>query len=63
VRLVHDPRELSRVMTVRFIVTGVLQMVSEPILAVSPVRMGQGCGYICMTHGSSRRDTVRYICC
>jgi hypothetical protein len=47
---------------------GVLQMVLEPTLTVSRARtsqlrrirwrMGQGCGYVCMMRGSSRRDTV-----
>jgi hypothetical protein len=54
-------------------VAGVLQMISEPTLVVSRARtdqlikiwwrMGQGRGYICMTRGSSERDTVRYVCC
>jgi hypothetical protein len=68
VGLVYDPRGLPEVMTARPGVSGVLQMVSEPTLTVSWVRTGQlrrirwrtgqGRGYICMTRGSSRRDTV-----
>jgi hypothetical protein len=71
--LVYDPRGLSGVTTVRPGVTGVLQMVSEPTLAVSRARMGQlkrirrctgqGRGYVRMTRGSSGRDTVWYVCC
>jgi hypothetical protein len=71
--LVYDPRELSGVTTARPGVAGMLQMVSEPTLAVSRTRtdqlrrirwrMGQGRGYVCMTYGSSGRDTVRYVCC
>jgi hypothetical protein len=39
--LVYDPRMLSGVMNVRPGVVGVLQMVSELILTVSRVCMGQ----------------------
>jgi hypothetical protein len=73
VGLVYDPRELLGVMTARPSVAEVLQMVSESTLAVSQTRMsqlgriqwytGQGRGYICMTHGSSVRDTIWYVCC
>jgi hypothetical protein len=38
VGLVYDPKELPGVMTARFEVTGVLQMVLEPTLVVSRVR-------------------------
>jgi hypothetical protein len=72
VGLVYDPRGLPGVMTVRPGVAGVLQMVSEPTLMVSRARtgqlrriqwrMGQGCGYVRMTRGSSERDTVWYVC-
>jgi hypothetical protein len=41
VRLVYDPKGLSGVMTTRPGVTGVLQMVLEPILTVSRVHTGQ----------------------
>jgi hypothetical protein len=68
VGLVYDPRELTGVTTTRLRVAGVLQMVSEPTLAVSRARMsqlrrmrwrtGQGRGYVRMTRGSSGRDTV-----
>jgi hypothetical protein len=68
VGLVYDPRGLPGVTTARPGVVGVLQMVSEPTLAVSRTRTGQlrrirwctsqGRGYVCMTHGSSGRDTV-----
>jgi hypothetical protein len=73
VGLVYDPRGLPGVTTVRPGVAGVLQMVSEPTLAVSRARTGQlrrirwrtgqGRGYVRMTCGSSRRDTVWYVCC
>jgi hypothetical protein len=62
VGLVYDPRELPGVMTVRPGVAGVLQMISEPTLTVSRAHTGQGRGYVCMTHGSSGRDTVWYVC-
>jgi hypothetical protein len=39
--LVYDPRGLAGVTTVRPGVAGVLQMVSEPTLAVSRARTGQ----------------------
>jgi hypothetical protein len=68
VGLVYDPRGLPGVMTARPKVIGVLQMVSEPTLAVSRAhtdqlrriqwRMGQGRGYVRMTCGSSGKDTV-----
>jgi hypothetical protein len=68
VGLVYDPRGLSGVTTARPGVAGVLQMVSESTLTVSRARtgllrrirwrMGQGRGYVRMTRGSSRRDTV-----
>jgi hypothetical protein len=71
--LVSDPRGLPGVTTVRPGVAGVLQMVSKPILPVSRAHMGQlrrvrwctgqGCGYVRMTRGYSRRDTVWYVCC
>jgi hypothetical protein len=71
--LVYDPRGLPGVTTARPRVAGVLQMVSEPTLAVSWARTGQlrrirwrtgqGCGYVRMTRGSSRRDTIWYVCC
>jgi hypothetical protein len=64
---------LPGVTTDRFGVVGVLQMVSEPTLAVSRARTdqfrriqwrtGQGCGYVRITRGSSGRDTVWYVCC
>jgi hypothetical protein len=69
VRLVYDPRGLAGVTTARPGVAGVLQMVSEPTLAVSRARMGQlrrirwrtgqGHGYVCMTHplGGTRYGT------
>jgi hypothetical protein len=41
VGLVYDPRGLPGVMTARPGVDGVLQMVSEPTLAVSRARTGQ----------------------
>jgi hypothetical protein len=73
VGLVYDPRGLSGVTTIRPEVVGVLQMVSEPTLAVSRARTGQlrriqwrtgqGRGYVHMTRGSSKRDTVWYVCC
>jgi hypothetical protein len=72
-RLVYDPMGLAGVTTARPGVAGVLQMVSEPTVTVSRARIvqlrrirwrtGQGCGYVCMTRGSSRRDTVWYVCC
>jgi hypothetical protein len=59
-------------MTTRIGVIGMLQMVSEPTLMVSQARtgqlreirwrMGQGCECVCMTRGSSGRDTVWYVC-
>jgi hypothetical protein len=68
VGLVYNPKGLSGVTTVRPGMTGVLQMVSEPTLTVSRTcmgqlrriqwRTGQGRGYVCMTRGSSGRDTV-----
>jgi hypothetical protein len=58
VGLVYDTRELPGVTTVRPVVAGVLQIVSEPTLTVSRARTGQGRGYVRMTRGSSRRDTV-----
>jgi hypothetical protein len=73
VGLVYDPRGLPGVTIVRPGVAGVLQMVSEPTLAVSRARTGQlrrirwrtgqGRGYVCMTYGSSGRDMVWYVCC
>jgi hypothetical protein len=70
--LVYDPRELTGVTIARPGVVGVLQMVSELTLAVSWARMGQlrrirwrtgqGHGYVHMTRGSSRRDTIWYVC-
>jgi hypothetical protein len=73
VRLVYDPRGLLGVTTARSGVAGVLQMVSEPTLAVSRARTGQlrrirwrtgqGRGYVRMTRESSGRDTVWYVCC
>jgi hypothetical protein len=70
--LVYDSKGLPGVMTARPEVAGVLQMVSEPTLTVSRARTGQlrrvrwrtgqGRGYVRMTHGSSRRDTVWYVC-
>jgi hypothetical protein len=73
VGLVYDPRGLPGVMTARPGVAGVLQMVSEPTLAVSRAhtgqlrrirwRTGQGCGYVRMMRGSSGRNTVWYVCC
>jgi hypothetical protein len=71
-RLVYDPRGLPGVTTARPGVGGVLQMVSEPTIAVSRARTvqlrrirwrtGQGRGYIRITRGSSGRDTVWYVC-
>jgi hypothetical protein len=68
VGLVYDPKGLPGVTTARPGVAGVLQMVSEPTLAVSRTRTGQlrriqwcmsqGRGYVCMTRGSSGRDMV-----
>jgi hypothetical protein len=68
VELVYDPRKLTGVTAARPGVAGVLQMVSEPTLAVSRVRTGQlrrirwrtgqGRGYVRMTRGSSGRDIV-----
>jgi hypothetical protein len=68
VGLVHDPRELIRVMIARPGVAGVLQMVSEPTLVVSWARTGQlrriwwrtgqGRGYVRMMRGFSGRDTI-----
>jgi hypothetical protein len=73
VRLVYDPRGLPAVMTTRPEVVEVLQIVLELTLTVSRARtgqlrkirwrMGQGRGYVRMMHGSSRRDTVWYVCC
>jgi hypothetical protein len=73
VGLVYDPRGLPGVTTARSGVAGVLQMVSEPTLAVSRARTGQlrrirwrtgqGRGYVRMTCGSSGRDTVWYVYC
>jgi hypothetical protein len=73
VGLVYDPMGLPGVTTTRPGVVGVLQMVSEPTLAVSRARSGQlrriwwctgqGRGYVCMIRGSSGRDTVWYVCC
>jgi hypothetical protein len=70
--LVYDPKGLPGVTTARPGVAGVLQMVSELILAVSRARTGQlrrirwrtgqGRGYVRMTRGSSRRDMVWYAC-
>jgi hypothetical protein len=71
--VVYDPMGLPGVTTARPGVAGVLQMVSEPTLAVSRARTGQlrrirwrmsqGHGYVHMTRGSSGRDTVWYVCC
>jgi hypothetical protein len=58
VGLVYDPRGLLGVTTARLGVSEVLQMVSEPTLTVSRVRIGQGHGYVRMTRGSSGRDTI-----
>jgi hypothetical protein len=73
VRLVYNARGLLGVTTARPGVAGVLQMVSEPTLAVSWARTGQlrrirwrtgqGRGYVRMTRESSVRDTVWYVCC
>jgi hypothetical protein len=73
VRLIYDSSDLAGVMTATPRVTGVLQMISELILMVSRMRMGQlrrirwrtsqGCGYIRMTRESSGRDTLWYVCC
>jgi hypothetical protein len=70
---VYDPRGLSGVTTARPRVVGVLQIVSEPTLAVSRARMGQlrriqwrtgqGREYVHMTRESFGRDTVWYVCC
>jgi hypothetical protein len=66
--LVYDPMGLPGVTTAMPGVDGVLQMVSEPTLAVSRVRTGQlrriwwrtgqGRGYVRMMRGSFGRDTV-----
>jgi hypothetical protein len=71
--LVYEPRWLPGVTTARPGVPGVLQMVSELTLSVSRARTGQlrriwwltgqGRGYVHMTHGSSGRDMVWYVCC
>jgi hypothetical protein len=73
VGLVYDHMGLSGITTVRPGVTGVLQMVLELTLVVSRARTGQlrrirwrmsqGHGYVRMTHGSSGRDTIWYVCC
>jgi hypothetical protein len=73
VGLIYDLRRLPGVTTARPGVVGVLQMVSEPTLMVLRVRTGQlrrirwrtgqGHVYVCMTRGSSRRDTVWYVYC
>jgi hypothetical protein len=73
VGLVYDPKGLPGVMTARPGVDAVLQMVSEPTLVVSRARTsqlrrirwhtGRGRGYVCMTRGSSGRDTVWYVYC
>jgi hypothetical protein len=73
VGLVYDPMQLPGVTSARPRVPRVLLMVLEPTLVVSRTRtsqlrrmrwcMGQGRGYIRMTRGSSRRDTVWYVCC
>jgi hypothetical protein len=72
VRLVYDPMELTGVTTTRPRVAEMLQMVSESIIAVSRAHKvqlrriqwctGQVHGYVRMTYGSSRRDTVWYVC-
>jgi hypothetical protein len=72
VGLVYDHRGLAGVTTARSGVPEVLQMVSEPTLAVSWARTGQlrmirwrtgqGCGYVRMTRESSVRDTLWYVC-
>jgi hypothetical protein len=72
VGLVYDPKGLSGVTTARLGVAGVLQMVSEPTLAISRAhtsqlrrirwRMGQGRGYVRMTRVSFGRDMVWYVC-
>jgi hypothetical protein len=68
----YDFRGQSGVMTARPGVPGVLQMVSEPTLAVSRAHTGQlrrirwhtgeGRGYVRMMRGSSGRDTIWYVC-
>jgi hypothetical protein len=72
-RLIYDSRGLAGVMTVRPEVTVMLQMVSESTLTISRARTGQlrrmrwhmdqVREYVRMTHESSGRDTVCYICC
>jgi hypothetical protein len=69
--LVYNPRGLPGVTITRPGMVGVLQMVSEPTLAVLRVCMGQlrrkrwrtgyGRGFIHMTRGFSGRDTVWYV--
>jgi hypothetical protein len=66
--LVYDPRGVLGVTNTRPGVARVLQIVSELNLMVSRARTGQlrriqwrtgqGRGYICMTRGSSGRDTI-----
>jgi hypothetical protein len=73
VGLVYDFKGLPKVTTARSRMAEVLQMVSELILMVSQTRMcqlkrirwrtGQRRGHVCMTRGSSGRDTVWYVCC
>jgi hypothetical protein len=73
VGLVYDPRRLPRVMTARPGVAEVIQMLLELTLTVSQARTGQlrriqwhtgqVHGYVRITCGSSRRDTVCYVCC
>jgi hypothetical protein len=73
VGLVYDPRGLPGVTTARPRVAELLQMVSKPTIAVSRVhtgqlrmiqwRTGQVHRYVHMMRGSSRTDTVWYVCC
>jgi hypothetical protein len=56
-----DPTDLTAITTAKPGVVGVLQLVSKLILMIHG-HMGQRRGYTRMTHGSSRRDTVWYIC-
>jgi hypothetical protein len=56
-----DPTDLTAITTAKPRVVGVLQLVSKLILMIHG-HMGQRRGYTRMTHESSRRDTVWYIC-
>jgi hypothetical protein len=56
--MIYDPRELPGVSIADPGVDGVLQMVSEPTLAVSWVCVGYGFGH--MAHGTSRPEVLTW---